>query len=152
SAGCDSSNYGQAVFVPAAADRAVLALRQWITKQGSGGPAWDKNYDRTLPPRERNREALFNVYEVTQPYAASFRYVRHRRACATSPQNDRVRDSWTTVFPNLVLLASLLDGMCLTQTGRAVVCCSLNGVFFGFVVCPILDCALSRSDPHFPSA
>ncbi|CAM9176121.1 unnamed protein product [Ectocarpus sp. 13 AM-2016] len=63
SAGSDSSNYGQAVFVPAAADRAVLALRQWITKHGSGGPAWDKNCNRTLPPRERNREALFNVYE-----------------------------------------------------------------------------------------
>lgn len=41
--------------------------RQWITKHGSGGPAWDKSCDRTLPPREHNREALFNVYEVTQP-------------------------------------------------------------------------------------
>ncbi|CAN0392599.1 unnamed protein product [Pylaiella littoralis] len=63
SAGYDSSTYGQAVFVPTAADRAVMALRKWITKFGSGGPAWDKGCDPTLPPREHNREALFNVYE-----------------------------------------------------------------------------------------
>ena len=42
----------------------VLCRRRWISKFGSGGPAWDKRCDPTLPPREYNREALFNVYEV----------------------------------------------------------------------------------------
>eukprot|EP00752_Nemacystus_decipiens_P010524 g9372.t1 len=63
SGGYDSSTYSQAVYVPTAADRAVMALRQWIAKFGSGGPAWDKGCDPALPPREYNREALFNVYE-----------------------------------------------------------------------------------------
>eukprot|EP00752_Nemacystus_decipiens_P010518 g9366.t1 len=64
SAGYDSSTYGQAVYVPAPADRAVLALRQWIAKYGSGGPTWDKGCNPTLPPREHNREVLFNVWET----------------------------------------------------------------------------------------
>ncbi|CAM9591100.1 unnamed protein product [Scytosiphon promiscuus] len=63
SAGYDSSTYGNAVFVPTKADRAVVALRKWITDFGSGGPAWDKGCDPTLPPREHNRDVLFNVYE-----------------------------------------------------------------------------------------
>ncbi|CAN0003370.1 unnamed protein product [Scytosiphon promiscuus] len=63
SAGHDSSTYGKAVFVPTAADRGVTALRRWITDFGSGGPAWDQGCDPALPPRQRNREKLFNVYE-----------------------------------------------------------------------------------------
>ncbi|CAM9591178.1 unnamed protein product [Scytosiphon promiscuus] len=63
SAGYDSSTYGKAVFAPTKADRAVLALRKWITDFGSGGPAWDKGCDPTLPPRQHNRDVLFNVYE-----------------------------------------------------------------------------------------
>eukprot|EP00903_Cladosiphon_okamuranus_P022582 g20777.t1 len=62
SAGYDSSTYNEAVFVPAAADRSVMALRQWITKFGSGGPTWF--CDPTLPPREHNREVLFNTWET----------------------------------------------------------------------------------------
>ncbi|CAM9218430.1 unnamed protein product [Scytosiphon promiscuus] len=70
-AGYDSSNYGKAVFVPTGADRAVVALRKWITDYGSGGPVWDKGCDPTLPPREHNRDVLFNVYESHTKNCAS---------------------------------------------------------------------------------
>ncbi|CAN0533679.1 unnamed protein product, partial [Scytosiphon promiscuus] len=36
--------------------------RRWITDFGSGGPAWDQGCDPALPPRQHNREKLFNVY------------------------------------------------------------------------------------------
>lgn len=40
--------------------------RRWITQFGSGGPAWDKGCNPSLPPRQHNRDELFNVYEVIQ--------------------------------------------------------------------------------------
>lgn len=51
-------------FIHAFSSCRSMHRRKWITKFGSGGPAWDKGCDPTLPPREHNREALFNVYEV----------------------------------------------------------------------------------------
>lgn len=38
--------------------------REWITKFASGGPKWVKGCDPAMPPREHDRDALFNVYEV----------------------------------------------------------------------------------------
>ncbi|CAM9115130.1 unnamed protein product [Ectocarpus fasciculatus] len=61
--GTSASSYANAVYTPAPADRAVMAVRKWIAKHGSGGPAWDKDCDTTLPEREHNREALFDFYE-----------------------------------------------------------------------------------------
>lgn len=56
----------------------VVCRRQWITKYGGGGPAWDKGCDPTLPPREHNREVLFNVWEVFGPQHCSRSYGSHR--------------------------------------------------------------------------
>lgn len=39
--------------------------KKWIKEIGSGGPVWSKGCDPALPPRERARDALFDVYEVS---------------------------------------------------------------------------------------
>ncbi|CAM9919816.1 unnamed protein product [Ectocarpus sp. 12 AP-2014] len=57
------SSYSNAVYTPAPADRAVMAVRKWIATHGSGGPAWDKDCDPALPEREHNRKVLFDYYE-----------------------------------------------------------------------------------------
>ncbi|CAM9456628.1 unnamed protein product [Ectocarpus sp. 12 AP-2014] len=54
-AGSYSSDHLPDVLVP--------FRRKWIATHGSGGPAWDKDCDPTLPEREHHREALFDYYE-----------------------------------------------------------------------------------------
>ena len=44
-----------------------------------GGPVWPEGYDATLPPREHNRDALYDIYEVSRAIlcgrAATYIYI-----------------------------------------------------------------------------
>lgn len=39
--------------------------KKWVREIGSGGPAWSKGSDTAVSPRIRERDVLFDVYEVT---------------------------------------------------------------------------------------
>lgn len=41
-----------------------VTRRRWIKEIASGGPTWSEGCDTAMPPRERNRDELFNVHEV----------------------------------------------------------------------------------------
>lgn len=49
-----------------------VSRRKWIKQIASGGPAWSEGCDTALPPREHNRDVLFDVYRVstTLPWCA----------------------------------------------------------------------------------
>ncbi|CAM9724008.1 unnamed protein product [Pylaiella littoralis] len=150
SAGYDSSTYGRAVFVPAAADRGVMALRKWITKFGSGGPAWDKGCDPTLPPREHNHEALFNVYQAHTKNCASCQgALKNVKKASTAAKTAAVVSfAWAllrgaralgtaTTSPsasvlNAVTMRAMLPGVALTLASLGTVKAleKLHGMFF----------------------
>eukprot|EP00904_Undaria_pinnatifida_P002163 jgi/Undpi1/11948/HiC_scaffold_4.g01647.m1 len=61
--GDDKGKFTKGIFVPAEADVGVVTLKKWIREIASGGPAWAKGCDTTLPSRELKRDVLFDVYE-----------------------------------------------------------------------------------------
>lgn len=44
---------------------AVISRRKWMDVFAHGGPVWPEGYDTALPPREHNRDALYDIYEVS---------------------------------------------------------------------------------------
>lgn len=41
-----------------------VSRRRWIAKYAPDGPTWSEGCDTAMPSRERNRDELFNIYEV----------------------------------------------------------------------------------------
>ena len=52
------------VYTPNPQDKMVITLRQWLEKRAGGEIPWDKNCDRQLPPPERDKEKLFDVWNT----------------------------------------------------------------------------------------
>jgi hypothetical protein len=40
----------------------VITFRQWLEKRAGGGVPWDASCDRDLPPAQRDKRALFDVW------------------------------------------------------------------------------------------
>lgn len=59
-----ASRWVDAVFTPNPQDKMVLAFRQWLEKRAGGGVPWAANCDPALPPAERDKRRLFNVWET----------------------------------------------------------------------------------------
>lgn len=43
----------------------MISRRKWMDVFAHGGPVWPEGYDTALPPREHNRDALYDIYEVS---------------------------------------------------------------------------------------
>ena len=56
------SKWLDAVFTPNPQDKMVIALRQWLQYRAGGGIPWA--CDPTLPPAERDKETLFDVWST----------------------------------------------------------------------------------------
>lgn len=65
---------------PTAIGRAYAAnsRRKWMDVFAFGGPVWPEGYNATLPPREHNRDALYDIYEVSRAilYGKAATYIR----------------------------------------------------------------------------
>lgn len=67
----DAHKQGQrwedAVFIPGQTDRAVSAFRQWLGEHGTDGRVpWAPGTDPSMPPIERDRKKLFDVYHTCE--------------------------------------------------------------------------------------
>ncbi len=51
-----------AVYTPNPQDKMVIAFRQWLEKRAGGGIPWDSSCDPNLPPPERDKQKLFDVW------------------------------------------------------------------------------------------
>jgi phenylpropionate dioxygenase-like ring-hydroxylating dioxygenase large terminal subunit len=51
-----------AVYTPNPQDKMVIAFRQWLEKRAGGGIPWDSSCNPNLPPRERDKQKLFDVW------------------------------------------------------------------------------------------
>lgn len=50
------------VYTPNPQDKMVIALRQWLEKRAGGGIPWDSGCSPDLPPAERDKQKLFDVW------------------------------------------------------------------------------------------
>lgn len=53
-----------AVFTPNPQDKMVITFRQWLDKRAGGGIPWARGCDPALPPAERDKRNLFNVWTM----------------------------------------------------------------------------------------
>jgi len=51
-----------AVYTPNPQDKMVIAFRQWLEKRAGGGIHWDSGCNPELPPAERDKQKLFDVW------------------------------------------------------------------------------------------
>lgn len=51
-----------AVYTPNPQDKMVIAFRQWLEKRAGGGIPWDSGCNPELPPAERDKQKLFDVW------------------------------------------------------------------------------------------
>jgi hypothetical protein len=51
-----------AVFTPNPQDKMVIAFRQWLKQRAGGGIPWDSGCSPDLPPAERDKQKLFDVW------------------------------------------------------------------------------------------
>jgi len=83
-----------AVFTPNPQDKMVIAFRQWLEKRAGGGIPWTSGCSAELPPPERDKQKLFDVW-------------------TTHTQNCRVcRDALTNIN-RLTVLAFVAAAVCL---------------------------------------
>ena len=52
--------FGQACYMPTAADTYVIAFRNWLASHAGGRPAWAPGTDLRLPPVAPDRAALLD--------------------------------------------------------------------------------------------
>jgi len=50
------------VFTPNPQDKMVITFRQWLEKRAGGGIPWDSGCNPDLPPAERDKQKLFDVW------------------------------------------------------------------------------------------
>lgn len=53
-----------AVFTPNPQDKMVITFRQWLNKRAGGGIPWAAGCDPALPPAEREKQNLFDVWTM----------------------------------------------------------------------------------------
>ncbi len=53
-----------AVYTPNPQDKMIVTFRQWLEYRAGGGVDWDPDCDRTLPPVERDKRVLFDVWHT----------------------------------------------------------------------------------------
>lgn len=51
-----------AVFTPNPQDKMVITLRQWLEKRAGGGIPWAEGYGNDVPPAEKDKHKLFDVW------------------------------------------------------------------------------------------
>ncbi|MGF1490193.1 MAG: Rieske 2Fe-2S domain-containing protein [Prochloraceae cyanobacterium] len=70
--------YLEAVYTPNPQDKMVITFRQWLEKRAGGEIAWDETCDRSLPPVERDKEKLFDVWNT---------HTKHCHICQNALKN-----------------------------------------------------------------
>ncbi len=75
--------------------------KQWITKFGGGGPAWDKNCDQTLPPRDFKKELVFNTYDVRRTPACVPLRARVCVSCISIYRANQLTNEQTSVVAGI---------------------------------------------------
>lgn len=83
-----------AVFTPNPQDKMVIAIRQWLAKRAGGGIPWASGCDSDLPPAERNKQVLFDVWST---------HTQHCRFCQDALKR----------IQRLTVLAYLAAAVCL---------------------------------------
>ena len=53
-----------AVYTPNPQDKMVITFRQWLEYRAGGGVAWDASCSHDLPPVERDKRVLFDVWQT----------------------------------------------------------------------------------------
>ncbi len=58
------SKWLNAVFTPNPQDKMVITFRQWLDKRAGGGIPWARGCNPALPPAERDKRSLFDVWTM----------------------------------------------------------------------------------------
>jgi phenylpropionate dioxygenase-like ring-hydroxylating dioxygenase large terminal subunit len=53
-----------AVYTPNPQDKMIITFRQWLEYRAGGGVAWDASCNHDLPPVERDKRVLFDVWST----------------------------------------------------------------------------------------
>jgi phenylpropionate dioxygenase-like ring-hydroxylating dioxygenase large terminal subunit len=53
-----------AVYTPNPQDKMIITFRQWLEYRAGGGVAWDASCSHDLPPAERDKRVLFDVWQT----------------------------------------------------------------------------------------
>lgn len=52
------------VYTPNPQDKMIITFRNWLEKRAGGGVSWDNSCDLEMPPVERDKDKLFDVYST----------------------------------------------------------------------------------------
>jgi phenylpropionate dioxygenase-like ring-hydroxylating dioxygenase large terminal subunit len=72
------SRWLEGVYTPNPQDKMVIAFRQWLRKRAGGGISWDSGCNPDLPPAERDKQKLFDVWAT---------HTQHCRVCQDALKN-----------------------------------------------------------------
>ncbi len=67
-----------AVYTPNPQDKMVIAFRKWLSLKAGGGIAWDSTSNSELPPAEKDKQKLFDVWTT---------HTQHCQVCQDALKN-----------------------------------------------------------------